>query len=212
MDKKQNFDINLMEIVPEYYSNSAIVRSLFLSRIKYAIDYCKEIKSKRILDAGCGDGLFFMNLNKLYTSEMYGIDMNEYVEELNNTYPFAQFKKEDIKKMSFKDNYFDTVSCLDVLEHFKNIDKPIKEIKRVLKKGGYLIVSGPVESFWYKLGRFLIKGKFSKETGPGAGKHYYNIKEINNILLDSGFLLIEERRINILFFNLFDVNLYKVKK
>jgi len=212
MDEKQNFDIDLMQIIPEYYSNNKIVRDLFLTRLKYAIDYCKQIGTKKLLDAGCGDGLLFMNINKNnnVVEEMIGIDMNEYVEELNRTYPFAQFLKRDITKMLFCDNYFDTVTCLDVLEHFEDIRNPIKEIRRVLKKDRYLIVSGPVESFFYKLGRFIIKGKFSGETGPGAGKHYHNIKQIDKLLTtELGFVRIEQRKIRVFCVNLFDVNLYK---
>jgi len=214
MDEKQKFDINLMEIVPEYYNKNKLIRDIFLTRLKVAIDYCKLIKTKNILDAGCGDGLFLQNLhNNMIVKEMTGIDMNEYVDELNRNNTYATFLKRDINNMLFCDKCFDTVTCLDVLEHFENLTNPVNEIKRVLKKNGHLIVSGPVESFWYKLGRFVIKGKFSKETGPGAGKHYHNIKEIDNMLQNEfNFSLIEKRKIKILFFHLFSVNLYRIKK
>jgi len=213
MDKNQKFDINLMEIVPEYYSGNQLVRDLFLNRLRVAINYIKKIKTKKLLDAGCGDGLLLMNLNKNKSTvkEMTGIDMNDYVEDLNRTYTFARFMKQDITKMPFNRNSFDTITCLDVLEHFEDLDKPLNEIKRVLTKNGYLIVSGPVESFWYKLLRFCIKGKFSGETGPGAGKHYRNIKEIDTHLIEQyDFERVERTKIKFLFIHLFDVNLYKV--
>ena len=59
------------------------------------------------------------------------------------------------------------------------------------------------------MARFIIKGKFSGETGPGAGKHYYNIKQIDKLVMESGFVRIERRKLKVFCVNLFDVNLYK---
>jgi len=47
------------------------------------------------------------------------------------------------KKLPFPDNHFDSVIFSDVLEHLKNDRTPIEETKRVLKKGGSLIITVP---------------------------------------------------------------------
>jgi 2-polyprenyl-3-methyl-5-hydroxy-6-metoxy-1,4-benzoquinol methylase len=88
---------------------------------------------------------------------------------------------------------FDVVTCLDVLEHFEKVEDILTSIKKTIKDKGNLIVSGPVESFWYKLGRLITKGSFSQETGPGAGKHYYNIIQLNKII-QNYFKLIETKK------------------
>ena len=103
---------------------------------------------------------------------------------------------------------FDAVTCLDVLEHFENVDVVLDKIDSVLKTSGYLVVSGPTESFLYKLGRLITKGVFSQETGPGAGKHYHNIKQLDKIF-QKRYKLLKRSKIRFMFIHLFDINLYK---
>lgn len=47
----------------------------------------------------------------------------------------------DIHKMPFKDNEFDVILCTEVFEHLKNPFEASKEIKRILKDGGKLILT-----------------------------------------------------------------------
>ena len=53
--------------------------------------------------------------------------------------------------LPFRDETFDVVFMLDVLEHIKKQDKAILEMKRVLKKNGYLLITSPALQFmWTK--------------------------------------------------------------
>jgi 2-polyprenyl-3-methyl-5-hydroxy-6-metoxy-1,4-benzoquinol methylase len=215
MDSKQKFDIKLTEIVPEYYRSKHIKR-IFLKRLEIALSYLQDLKAKNVLDAGCGDGLFTGMVKKLETTEkVVGIDYNFHVEELNKQYEGIKFLRADLlQKLPFDDK-FDAVTCLDVLEHFENVEPILKNILNVLNENGFLIVSGPVESFWYKLGRFVTKGSFSQESGPGAGKHYHNIMQLNKLIThqyNTNFELIKTKKIKFLFIHLFNVNLYQQKK
>jgi 2-polyprenyl-3-methyl-5-hydroxy-6-metoxy-1,4-benzoquinol methylase len=47
----------------------------------------------------------------------------------------------------YADNSFDCITAIDVLEHTKNFEKNFKEIVKKLKKGGYLIVSTPLDEW-----------------------------------------------------------------
>ncbi len=58
--------------------------------------------------------------------------------------PLADVKM-DIRKMPFKDEEFDFVMCNHVLEHIDNDLQAMKEIYRVLKKGGKAIVQVPID-------------------------------------------------------------------
>jgi 2-polyprenyl-3-methyl-5-hydroxy-6-metoxy-1,4-benzoquinol methylase len=210
-DATQNFDIRLTDIVPEYY-RSKCIRAIFLERLKIAASYLKEMNVKSLLDAGCGDGSFLseaMRFAELETAE--GVDYNVHVEELNGRHGNIRFTRANLlQKLPF-DRKFDAVACLDVLEHFEDADQVLKNIIPVLKIDGFLIVSGPVESFLYKLGRLVTKGTFSMETGPGAGKHYYNIIQLD-ALIRKRFAFVRRTKVKFMFIRLFDVNLYQLKK
>jgi 2-polyprenyl-3-methyl-5-hydroxy-6-metoxy-1,4-benzoquinol methylase len=209
MDNTQRFDIALDDIVPEYYSKNPHVKGLFYKRFDAALEYVHSIKPKRILDAGCGDGIFTNRLTGTGDSvDVVGVDFNTHVEELNKKYRGIRFMKADMRELPFPEGSYDCVTCLDVLEHFYDVEDVLAKIKKIIKKNGYLVVSGPVESFWYKLGRLLTKGSFSQETGPGAGKHYYNIIELDKIIKKQ-FVLVKKTKISFLFIHLFDVNLYQ---
>jgi len=96
----------------------------------------KIIKSdSKVLDIGCGLGFMHGLLNKK-NCDYYGIDWEDY-----KRVPKERFKKIDLnqkRKIPFKDNSFDYVLCLDVLEHLFYPIEIINEIKRVTKKKGLL--------------------------------------------------------------------------
>lgn len=93
---------------------------------------------------------------------------------------------------------------MDVLEHFKNLEEPVREIKRIFKRNGLLVISAPTENLLYKLGRLLIKGTVSSEKGPCSSPHFYNAKAIKKFLNDNGFKIIKEKSLPFLpFFKLF---------
>lgn len=55
-------------------------------------------------------------------------------------------KKGDVRKLKYKNECFDVVTCISTLEHIPSPEKAAKEMLRVLKKGGVLIISHPYNS------------------------------------------------------------------
>jgi len=53
--------------------------------------------------------------------------------------------REDLTKLSFKDNSFDAILCYHVLEHIEDDKKAILELFRVLKPGGWAILQTPID-------------------------------------------------------------------
>lgn len=103
-----------------------------------------------------------MYFNKLNIWEKYIINKNilhiapeEHIQQIisnlstknyvcGDLYPVNDsIKKVDITNISFDENYFDFIMCNHVLEHIPNDLKAMKEIYRVLKKGGCAIVQTP---------------------------------------------------------------------
>jgi len=102
-------------------------------------------KGSKILDIGCAYG-YFLKLCEEIDCETYGIDISEYAinmakQELKKTKLFVH----DVEKGldMFRDNFFDLVTMFDVIEHLKSPFLVLKEIYRILKPAGKLIITTP---------------------------------------------------------------------
>lgn len=95
-----------------------------------------------ILELGCTHGYLFSYL-KEYKNK-YGIDISpaaiEHAKEIN---PQVNFSVMDAEKLAFEDEAFQIILCIDTIEHIKNPEACIQEAHRVLKKGGYIIITTP---------------------------------------------------------------------
>jgi SAM-dependent methyltransferase len=114
----------------------------------------KELLPKgRILDLGCGEGFI---AKKLKDYEWYGLDINPIY---NSSSVYKEVKISDMKKIPYKDNVFDAVTSFQTLHHEPHrLETVLKEIKRVLKKNGVLILLEPNKD---NLGmRFLCSQRF----------------------------------------------------
>jgi ubiquinone/menaquinone biosynthesis C-methylase UbiE len=110
-----------------------------------------EVQAKKILDVGCGDGTYAFVLSKLGAvvsgqdlseSAILRANAREYGE--NNTLK-GKFVVGDANKILFESNSFDSVFSADFFEHISAEKKRevLKEIYRVLKPGGILVIKTP---------------------------------------------------------------------
>lgn len=60
------------------------------------------------------------------------------------------FDKDNYKILDCEENMFDEIYCRNVIHHIKDLDKLLKEFKRVLKKGGVLKIIEPRKEFYYQ--------------------------------------------------------------
>jgi ubiquinone/menaquinone biosynthesis C-methylase UbiE len=156
-------NLTLEEIVPDYTNSSFILRKYCWNRLYESINICKPlIKNKmKILDAGCGSGNLLKLLEEKISldNNLYGLDYNKNINQINLS--FTRLIRGDLRNLPFKEEVFDIIFCLDVLEHIKEVNKAIDEVKRILKKEGYIIVCQPIEGLIYKAVKFLLKGQIS---------------------------------------------------
>lgn len=128
-------------------------------RLEKLLDSIPVNKSTKILDVGCGRGDIAFYLGKK-SKEAIGVDYSSDAIMLANSikrnFPLSvrkkvHFKVMNIKKMSFPDNYFDVVICIDVLEHLykDEAEQALWEIKRVLKKDGVLFLQTGINKLLY---------------------------------------------------------------
>jgi len=160
-----------------------LVSNLFKKRITIAIKFAKLKDNSVILDVGSREGYLLKTIRKFNVScQCYGIEKNKNVLKEIET---CDIRLADAKQMPFEPEFFDVVFVLDVLEHIEEIEKTINEIRRVLKPEGFVILSGPTESRFYKFCRVLYRRKLEHE------EHVHTIYDIEKKFEVKGFQLVK---------------------
>lgn len=146
----------LRDEVRLYFDTGAASRDEFKNPfISFA--YCKKRRdiiellpnnAKDILDVGCGTGIF-EGILLLYEDKsgmnITGIDGSPKCIEVakSKQIPNAVFLCGDAESLPFRDNSFDCCLLIEVIEHISDKWSAVKELKRVLKPGGILIITTP---------------------------------------------------------------------
>jgi len=114
-----------------------IIKKRALKNKVNLIDYCNVDKGK-VLDIGAGTGEFLLEA-KIKGWKTFGIEPNE------KAYKIAKSKGLCLAKntLEFEDNFFDVITMWHVLEHVADLDAQIKELKRLIKTTGTIIVATP---------------------------------------------------------------------
>jgi len=113
-----------------------------LHRYSLAKEFCRN---KTILDIACGEG-YGSNLISEVAEHIYAIDIDQ--EAINNAKEKyikknLEFKCSSIENIPLENNSVDVILCFETIEHVSDYIKALKELKRVLKKEGLLIISTP---------------------------------------------------------------------
>lgn len=133
--------------------------NLHLERYNFA---SKFVKGKAVLDVACGVGYGSQILLDAGAERVFGVDINENAVEYAKTHYTPEFKTMDATKMDFPDESFDVVVSFSTIEHLINWLDFLKEVKRVLKKDGLLMISISNKKFSLSKYRFHLT-KFKKE-------------------------------------------------
>jgi len=154
--------------------------------------YISRKSENKILDVGCGTGSMF-SLLRNYGS-VWGIDASSTAVSYARRRGIANAVSQAFaEKMPFPNNYFDIVVCFDVLYHQWIGDEGavVREMKRVLKPGGILILKEPAYD-WLRSQHdkiFWTKRRFSK-------------KKLVRVLRNAGFVILKSSYVSFLLFPL----------
>jgi SAM-dependent methyltransferase len=130
-----------IQAIFKYYASHrpyflAFVRTLEIAKYQK----CPTLKGK-ILDFGCGDGFFLETLTKfapkLISGKVTGLDL----KTLTNSPVYSLRATYSGQKIPFADQFFNQILSNCVLEHIPNLELTLKELHRVLKPGGRLVVT-----------------------------------------------------------------------
>lgn len=134
-----------------YNSSNPLVRYVHTKRLMEIKKMVGNNKG-RLLDCGCGEG----HLLETLCGKKYGLDYSSNaLKRAKERNPDATILKGDLTDLPFDDEFFDVVTCSQVLEHIPEHKTAISEIKRVTKVGGKIIISIPNEMNW-TIGRLAM--------------------------------------------------------
>lgn len=164
-----------------------------------------------VLDVGCGDGTVAEFLQRNVGIKVIGMDISkEAVRKAEKLGIEAKVASSE-NKFPFLDKTFDSVFWGDNIEHLINPTFCGKEIKRVLKENGRLILSCPNMGYWrYRL-HYLFRGSLPDTEWTGLSSwewshiRFFNLEILKSFILACGFkeitkvVGISERRLDKLF-------------
>jgi 2-polyprenyl-3-methyl-5-hydroxy-6-metoxy-1,4-benzoquinol methylase len=151
---------------PAYSHRNPLIHWLFWQRLRLVMETVEHITPcEQILDFGCGSGVMLPFLAQ-HARRVLGLDVNLLpFRAMNRRLEFpanlqvcdaAQTPLESLPATSF-----DLITALDVLEHVDNLSITLNGLIHLLKPGGQLIVSGPSENLFYKIGRKLAGREYT---------------------------------------------------
>lgn len=135
--------------------NQPVVRHIYLKRLNMVFDLVKNERFKNLLEVGYGSGVLMQSLRQV-SNNAVGIDIHDKRDEVAKLLP-GNYRKMNVEKLEFPDNSFDCVVAVSVFEHFDDLRSVLREVKRVLKPNGTLIIGVPIESTFVKTFFFLTK-------------------------------------------------------
>ncbi|MEK7614413.1 MAG: sugar nucleotide-binding protein [Patescibacteria group bacterium] len=140
---ERSFYKNYFKVEKEHWL-MVVRRMIVKDNLKLCLD--KNPAETKVLDFGCGSGIFVDELAK-QGYQAYGLDISEEAVKFGMLQGVKNLGAIDAHKINFPDNTFDAVFTLDVLEHLEDEKWALDEIRRVLKPGGVAIIMVPAYMF-----------------------------------------------------------------
>jgi ubiquinone/menaquinone biosynthesis C-methylase UbiE len=144
-----------------------------------------------MLDVGCGDGYWTTRLANSCKANAYGIDQNHTAIEKANRYRSTEctFLLASVDSLPFEDNLFHVVISLSALQFFKDAASALKEIRRVMRHDGLVIITSDAMDYHAISLRFrqLHQQKYFPVT-------YYSSQRLVSHLQTAGFRVLKTAR------------------
>ncbi len=145
---------------------------------------------KKILDAGCGRGVFtFLLAQKFPKATIIAIDTDNEQLEINRTIAAGarleniSFERQDVASLSFH-NEFDMILSVDNIEHIENDTLALQCLAAALKKGGKLVLHVPA----YQRRWFFFKFRTNFDV-PGHFRPGYKLDDLKQKVSQTGLII-----------------------
>lgn len=151
-------------------------RTIWQLELKILLSFLEPRPGEQILDAGCGTGILALELAGRGL-RVTGVDLSEKMLALARQKIYGHkvgFLRADICALPFSNGYFDAVICFTVLEFVGEPENALRELWRVLKPGGRLVIG--------VLNRFSLWALARRGRGVYAHARFYTLWEIRKMV------------------------------
>ena len=156
-------DVDEMAI-PSYLHANPLIRWLMWRRHEAIAAMAGRDRLDSALEFGCGAGVFLPQMHHIART-VYAIDLfPEFARRLDAKLALGTRFIDDVGEL--EDGCLDLIIAADVLEHIEDLPPWLELFASKLRRGGRLIVSGPTENVFYRMGRWL--------AGFGDKGHYHH--------------------------------------
>lgn len=200
MKQHRHSDI-IEQVPPDYYQNgiknNLLQRKWHMQKLVSVLAQFDDAP-RSILDVGCASGWFLSCVKKVYPrADCHGVDVyKEGIKYGVKKYPKLHLKVGDAHALPYKVGTFDVVVCTEVLEHVEDPQSVLKEIKRVLKKNGILVVELDSGSILFSIVWYLWR--LSKgSVWNHSHLHSFTVKKLDKMLKKAGFKIEAKKTINV---------------
>jgi SAM-dependent methyltransferase len=142
------------------------------------------LQNARILDIGCGGGLF-LSLLKQKGAQVTGIELSDSRAQYAKAKHGLQIDKHPIESAYWQNGYaqyFDAVTLWDVIEHVNYPQQTLQSAANALKEDGYLLIDTPCrDSFYHRVGELTYRlsgGRFPTFLNAMYSSHLFGHKQI----------------------------------
>jgi SAM-dependent methyltransferase len=167
----------------------------FLQRLYPDIDVARaendgrdpKVAPLNILDVGCGTGA---NLEMLsHFGEAEGVDVSAEALAYCRARGLEKVKQGEAEALPHADNSFDLVTGLDVVEHLDDDLAGLKEMRRVLRRGGHALLFVPAFMFLWGV-----------QDDVSNHRRRYTLGELRRVVREAGFEVERATYVNLSFF------------
>lgn len=204
MSKKIIFEEHEKEILkqvpPNYYQrgikNNFLQRAWHNGKLK-SVESLIDNDPKNILDVGCASGWFLHSLHlKFPKSKCTGVD--KYRNAIiygNKKYKSLKLIYADAHSLPFKAGSFDLIICTEVLEHVKDPQIVLKEIKRVLSKKGVAIIEMDSGNWLFRVSWYWWTN-MRKGVWRDSHIHLFDANKLEKLIKKNGFKIKKKKIFN----------------
>ena len=207
--KKEQVEDMFDNIAPKYdLLNRVLSMRIDISWRNKLVKWLNEDSPKSVLDVATGTGDLAIAIQKGTGSHVIGLDLSQQmlnvgIEKVkaNNLQTKIEMMKGDAENLPFEDNKFDGVSVAFGVRNFENLEKGLKELRRVVKEDGSVFIlefskvqgiMRPFYMFYSKnilplIGKFVSKNSNAYTYLPDSIEAFPYGAIMKSILLDCGY-------------------------